>query len=246
MIDLTILRPKSAGETLCNCRIKYTPKGEVLEACVASRPIFNPGYETLEGAERAERGSATEEGRKRAARRAKKRLFELAMCNELDTFITLTLDGKQIDRYDIRAVTKKLNVWLDNRVRRKGLKYLLVAEAHKDGAIHFHGLVNGEALKLEDSGHRDKKGRKVFNVTDWKWGCVTTAVRVDKSYKRVCHYVSKYITKQQGEKGPLGGRYFYHGGALEEPKVEYYQVGEFPGGGKKYDLEEAGLTLRYY
>lgn len=58
---------------------------------------------------------------------------------------------EKVDRYDASAVTRKLNSWLDNQVRRKGLAYVLVAERHKDGAVHFHGFFN-DALPVVDSG----------------------------------------------------------------------------------------------
>ncbi|MFQ7854076.1 MAG: hypothetical protein ACLRIS_01925 [Flavonifractor plautii] len=56
-----------------------------------------------------------------------------------------------MNRYDVREVTRHLNHWLDNQVRRKGLAYVLVPERHKDGAIHFHGFFN-DALEARDSG----------------------------------------------------------------------------------------------
>lgn len=245
--------PLRASQAYCNGRAKFTPGGELLECVWASRPLFR--FRAVEPVRkehkvpdvRAARGEGVSD---RGARRAKKRLFELCMCNEFDTFITLTLDRRKIDRYDIKAVTKKLNVWLDNRVRRKGLRYVLVPELHKDGAIHFHGLVNSEALQLVDSGHKDKKGRDIFNVTDWKMG-FTTAVKVDENYRRVCNYVSKYITKQYGgggkgaNQGPVGGRWFYHGGALKTPVVRYLDFDRMPDSGREFKVDEAGLTLVY-
>lgn len=243
------LRPLSEGEAFGNCRVKFTPGGEVIEWVVASRPIFKADsyLEPLEKRERGPAGTAGA-GDGRGARRARKRLYELARCNDFDTFITLTLSPEEIDRYDYKAVVGKLNDWLDNRVRRKGLRYILVAERHKDGAIHFHGLVNGEALKLVDSGHSDGAGRKIYNVADWRLG-FTTAVKVDENYGRVCSYVSKYITKQQsgeaGEAGPVGGRWFYHGGALEEPRVRICNAPAPGPHARRVENPEAALTLWY-
>ena len=76
----------------------------------------------------------------RAARRARAALRDLALCNDFDCFVTLTLDGAQVNRYDPKQVIQKLNRWADNKVRRDGLRYVLVPELHKDGAIHFHGF----------------------------------------------------------------------------------------------------------
>ena len=108
----------------------------------------------------------------RALRRARAQVRELALANDLGLFVTLTLDGSVIDRYDMAAITKKLNVWLDNQVRRRGLAYVLVPERHKDGAIHFHGLFN-DALEVVDSGHTDKEGHTIYNLPRWPLGFTT-------------------------------------------------------------------------
>lgn len=152
-------------------------------------------------------------GRKRAA----KRVFDLVACNpDLDLFCTFTLDRSRIDRYDYGVVVKKLNIFLDNHVRRHGLKYVLVAEHHKDGAIHFHALMN-RALRMADSGKRDKRGHIVYNLPQWEWG-FTTAISCYGKRSHVTKYITKYITKQ-GEK--VGGRWYYHGGKLLEPTYSY-------------------------
>ncbi len=72
-------------------------------------------------------------------------------CAPLPVVRHLTLDPARVNRYDVREVTRHLNHWLDNQVRRKGLAYVLVPERHKDGAIHFHGFFN-DALEARDSG----------------------------------------------------------------------------------------------
>lgn len=240
-----LLKPVGAGVACGNCRVLVGPHGEVLEALWASRPVFRvSGFEPVEKAQRGPcAGGGGDDGR--AMRRARKNLRLLSLCNRFDTFLTLTLNPDEIDRHDIKAVTKRLNVWLDNRVRRKGLRYVLVPELHKDGAIHFHGLVNGEALKLKPSGHYDKAGREIFNVTDWKLG-FTTAVKLDENYERAVNYVGKYITKQTGEgKGPIGGRWYYHGGDLAQPKAVVGWVDSRPDG-RPFKVDEAGLELVYW
>lgn len=95
----------------------------------------------------------------RSRRRAAAAMRDLALSNDWKYFVTFTLDRQKIDRYDAKAVTRKLNQWLDNRVRRKGLRYLIVPELHKDGALHYHGLVN-DCLPVEDSGTISRPGDK--------------------------------------------------------------------------------------
>ena len=164
-------------------------------------------------------------------KRAKTKLRDLCRCNAFSIFFTLTLDGEKINRYDFPIVYKKLKNWLDNRVRRKGLKYVLVAEHHKDGAIHFHGLCN-DVLPRSDSGHKDKAGRTVYSLPDWPLG-FSTAVQVDGDYRRVCNYVSKYITKGAVK---VGGRWYYSGGELARPEesMAFLDLADVPPGAFRF------------
>lgn len=157
----------------------------------------------------------------RSMRRARAQLRRLALSNEFEYFVTLTLDAARVDRYDVKAITKKLNSWADNMVRRRGLRYILVPERHKDGAIHFHGFMAGEGLEVLESGHRDKTGAMMFNLPQWKLG-FSTAIRLRGEYSRAVSYVCKYIGKQDGER-PMG-RWYYSGGDLQEPPKEYLEV----------------------
>ena len=190
--------------------------------------------------------------RQRAQRRARTQVRDLARCNEFRYFVTLTLDARSVDRYDAAAVTRKLNTWLDNAVRRYGLKYVLVPELHKDGAIHFHGFIN-DALRVVDSGtvippeggkpKRPRSARQreawlregghiVYNLPQWKCG-FTTALELYGDYNAAVGYVCKYINKEQTK---VGGRWFYHGGDLRRPEVETVDV-DFD------ELEQAGAAI---
>lgn len=154
----------------------------------------------------------------RSARRARAKLRRLALANSFDYFVTLTLDKSKIDRYDPAAIMKKVNGWLDNMVRRNGLRYVLVPEQHKDGAFHFHGFFAGRSLKVIDSGHKDTCGEAVYNLPQWGYG-FSTAIKLRGEYPRAVGYVCKYIGKQDGQR-PMG-RWYYSGGALVEPPKLY-------------------------
>lgn len=154
----------------------------------------------------------------RSMRRARAKLRRLALANDFEYFVTLTLDRQKIDRYDPKAITRALNTWLDNMVRRNGLKYILVPELHRDGALHFHGFFAGKNLPVVDSGHKDNCGETVYNLSQWGYG-FSTAIRLRGEYPRAVGYVCKYIGKQEGQR-PMG-RWYYSGGALKEPRKEY-------------------------
>lgn len=153
----------------------------------------------------------------RSMRRARAKVRRLALSNDFRWFVTLTLDQQNVDRYDSKAIQKKIRTWLDNNVRRRGLSYILVPERHKDGAIHFHGFFN-DVLEAVDSGHMDKRGHTIFNLPRWTLG-FSTAIELYGDYGSAVAYVCKYIGKQDGER--FMGRWYFSGGALAEPEKIY-------------------------
>ena len=239
-----VMERKSVREISSCARMKTWPDG-TFEILASDRPVFRePGWERVDywapesgRPRRNDSGSAggeqppAETDAERAARRARVRVRDLARANEWSYFVTLTLDAARVDRYDMPAITKKLNRWLDNHVRRDGLRYVLVPERHKDGAIHFHGLFGG-AISAVESGTWTRSGWKkphrprseaerkrweaspdefhpVYNLPAWTLG-FTTAIPLYGDRARAIEYVCKYIGKQ-GEKP--GGRWYYSGGA---------------------------------
>lgn len=208
----------------------------------------------------------------RAQRRARAAVRDLALSNDFRWFVTLTLDASRVDRYDVSAITRKLNAWADNAVRRQGLAYVLVPERHQDGAIHFHGLFN-DALRAVDSGTVDWQGRPqkprsaqqraawlahgghaVYNLPQWTLG-FTTAIELYGDRARAVGYVCKYIGKQMQPSGldgalrpgKVGGRWYYSGGALQRPTVTYFdaQPGQFDGfGGYEFRIPALGCRVK--
>lgn len=247
----------------CNTRIKSYPNG-TRQVLVCDRAIFGrSGWEDMWAGggiwaadtpkakttrKKREEGKAANGSVERSMRRARAQVRDMALCTPFKYFVTLTLDKAKIDRYDMKAITKKLNSWADNQVRRKGLTYILVPERHKDGAIHFHGFFN-DALQVEDSGTMTMAGWKapkkprsaaqrreweekgahpVYNLPAWTLG-FTTAIELYGTYEAAVSYVCKYIGKDMqpdpttGAKRPekIGGRWYYSGGALRLPEVSY-------------------------
>lgn len=239
----------SRNNALYNCRTKLYPTEDglkIVEQMACSVPIFNPdGCElreksksgTLDDFPRAQ--TSEEDKLDRSKRRARAKLNDLICCNDWKYFVTLTLDGEKISRDDYGAIIKKLNLFLGNRVRRKGLYYVGVCETHKKGGLHFHFLTN-DAFDLVDSGtviRPDVKRpvrlstalrqgyelstlRPVFNVTDWTLG-FSTAIEVYGDTKALANYVGKYITKGTEK---VGGRWYYSGGKLRKPEYIYSRI----------------------
>lgn len=137
---------------------------------------------------------AQAEDQERSMRRARAKVRRLALANSFRWFVTLTLDPQKVDRYDPAAVVRKLNQWCSNQVKRRGLRYILVPERHKDGALHFHGFFS-DSLEAVPSGHTDKQGHEIFNLPGWNLG-FTAAIEVYGDYAGAVAYVCKYIGKQ--------------------------------------------------
>lgn len=208
---------KSEIEISHNIRIKLYPDGGAV-VLAATRPVFRePGWEAVRPSVRERSGAEHDnQNEARAMRRARAAVRDLARATVFSYFVTLTLDKEKIDRYDEDIIIRRLNVWLDNRVRRCGLTYVLVPEHHADGAIHFHGFFN-DALPAVASGHFDDAGHEVYNLPSWDFG-FSTAVKLYGDYEKAVSYVCKYIGKEGAK---IGGRWYYSGGKLSRPSVVY-------------------------
>ena len=232
-----------------NARIKYLPDDDgnyvAKSMTVFDKPTFMPdGWELSDLSDSESKVKKTkssnvdeEESRRKSYARARNNLFDLLLCTpSLDRFVTLTFSPDEVNRHDYKEIIKRISVWLDNRVRRHDLKYVLVPEFHKDGTnIHFHGLMNFEALNTvrainQKQGSRyfgqelfDDKGREIYNIKDFPFGH-TTVIPIDGDNGReaCAKYCYKYIIKSGGQK--VGGRYYLSGGKLGRPHYKWVNV----------------------
>lgn len=158
--------------------------------------------------------------------KSKRRIFDIAMMNDWNYFVTFTLDQKLIDRTNIDEVSKKFKKWLNNMVTRNDFQYLFVFEHHKDGkSIHMHGLTNDKGLKLIPSINPHtgkplytKSGQLISNIKNWHYG-YSTCIPLYGDPVNVAKYITKYITKD-AEK--IAGHYYYAGGKkLIRKPIEY-------------------------
>lgn len=174
-----------------------------------------------------------------SVKRAIDHIFDIVMCNDWDYFITGTFNDEKVDASKASEVLLPVTRWLSDRVKRKGLKYLLVPELHPtSGRIHFHGLIN-DSLKLSDSGRVMYTGqayrrsslisqgidpnnfKTVYNIDDWKFG-FSTAIKVDNSAVRLARYVTKYICKDCQK---IFGKFFWSSrNIVRSPQILYDNV----------------------
>lgn len=139
--------------------------------------------------------------------RTKRNIRRLALSNDFEYFATWTISSEFADRFSVDSVESKMKYLLKEYQRHnKNFKYLYICEKHKDGALHFHGLVKGmqdlELYKKEDFEKLPyyiidtiEKGKKIYHCPyfDDKLG-YNTFTQI-KNYSACCNYILKYISK---------------------------------------------------
>jgi len=147
--------------------------------------------------------------------RAKSMLLQYALCNKWDYFITITVDKEKHDRYDLKATRRYIAQWmLDYRKKYESeIKYVLVPELHKDGAVHYHGFVRGI-----DSSHltpfvRGIHPRNLVDAGYVNFGLLArdigfVSLSPIKNPLGAAFYMSKYITKEMAGSGFYEHLYF--------------------------------------
>lgn len=124
--------------------------------------------------------------------RARSSIFEYSMCNDFDYFVTLTLDPKKYDRYDLNGYIKDLGQFIRNyrRIHKVNVQYLFIPEKHKDGAWHIHGLIKGIP---PDHLHVNRNGYLDWDAYSRRFGWIS----LDKvrSKEAVSKYILKYVSK---------------------------------------------------
>lgn len=215
-----------------NTKIKEYPNGDC-NITVASRNVFKEnGWELSADKPKVSKPKSPDsETRDDSLRRSKTAVSDIVRLNIFNFFVTLTLSESEIDRTSPREIIKKTRSVLSNLVERYGLKYILVAEYHKDGkSIHFHGFISGN-IKTVDSGTvkapnikkpikietAKRKGipleacKTVYNLPQWKLG-FSTAIALDNKNEDTSAlegYILKYITKDAQK---IFGKYYLSGG----------------------------------
>lgn len=100
-----------------NARLKVYPATEVLQ--VSNAPIFRaPGWEPQKRSYDVPakgKGKDPERALEVSRARARAAVRDIALCNQFDYFITWTLDGSLINRYDADEVKRRVLTFLKTR-----------------------------------------------------------------------------------------------------------------------------------
>lgn len=158
---------------------------------------------------------------------SRNRLVELIKANpDFCYFFTGTFDPKKWNSKKFQEIYKPLRRFLQN----KGIKYILVAELHQSGAIHFHGVFNEtvepylekfDLSKKLPKRIRDgilKENRELFDFPTYANRFGWVSIEKIRNLDAVACYVSKYITKSfEDEKNRISYRRFFASKNLSRP-----------------------------
>lgn len=182
--------------------------------------------------------------------RARSMIKQYGLCNDWDYFVTLTLDKKKYNRYDLGVFRKDLAQWVRDMRKKYGtedgkrLSFVFVPENHKDGAWHMHGLLYGlpesAVCPFERGVHPDYLVDNGFlNWPDYakKFGFVSLGVIRDKISTVL--YTTKYINKDIEALRELKGEHLY---MASRPLATAQKVADVYGSYKELDSK---LTEHY-
>lgn len=155
--------------------------------------------------------------------RARSAVRELVLCNPFDLFVTVTIDPKKFDRYDLPKFRAAFAQWIRDFNKKHGLqiKYVFIPETHKNGAWHMHGFIMGLPLSMLQPFTLDmrlpkyirkklQQGEAIYNWQDYqeKFGFVD--IELVRSRERAASYVTKYITKDLARSVTAVGAHLYY------------------------------------
>ena len=243
---MSYYEPLIDRDVLYNARIKLYPN-DIQKYTVFNKLIYNPEKaELINKFNKRDDYTKSDDPitRDDSLKRSKDKIFDIAFMNAYlwQFMVTLTLDKDKIDRYDKKEINKKLKKWLGHLVERNNVNYLIIPELHKDGAIHFHGLISGN-LKLEFSSHYDNNNRPIYNLLNWKYG-FSTCVPLDDNKVAVCKYITKYVTKSTTK--ILGNIYYCGGHSIKRDVPSVYQNIDYNTfNGNEFDVPNTNIKVKY-
>ena len=131
----------------------------------------------------------------RSVRRSRTVISDYILSNDFEMFVTFTFNPKKVNRYDLNACYLKMQSWLWRQQKKSNneMKYIIVPEKHKDGAIHFHAVMSNYPGLIKKT-NVIQNNRRVYNLTSFRFG-FSNMQYLDDDKQKVAAYVCKYITK---------------------------------------------------
>ena len=147
-----------------------------------------------------------EKNREKVLSRARKDLRRIINCNiqEYSKFLTLTFADNVQDLDKSNYEFKKFILRLNYHYKIK-VKYSVVIEFQKRGAVHYHAILYNLTEKLD------------LNVLQKIWGNGFIKVNSIKDVDNVGAYVCKYMTKTDDDR-LLGRKMYFNSKGLNKPQ----------------------------
>lgn len=144
--------------------------------------------------------------------RTKTKISDYVLCNNFSHFATFTFSPEKVkDRHDFVEMSSLLKNWLkteqQNHERNHGFKfkYLIVPERHKDGAWHFHALLENYQNACVDFYSsknpfitvNEIKTAKRFAYRKYlvRYTLGRSEIAPIRDKTKMANYIKKYITK---------------------------------------------------
>ncbi len=224
---------------------------DIYKLTYCKKPIKRAGFEDKNNIKRSR--DVNDEKLSNNVARARAMVFEYALCNDFQYFVTLTLNKDLQDRYDLKGYIKRLGQFIRNYRRDHGadIQYLLIPEKHKkDGAWHMHGLFKGipeEHLSINKNGYKD------WEAYSKRFGYIS----LDKiKNKEACSkYITKYVSKSFDKEGGVTekeSKLYYCSRGLKRAKkkkdgtLSRYQLEKIPFAYENEYVRTAFLTAKQY
>lgn len=228
MNDVLVLKNKENGAFLL-----YNTSEKIYKNGI--HKLQRNSFDTLIGrvGNNSHNGTSSDEDLQRHLQRRlkekKEKILDLALNNDhWQYFVTLTFDDSNFtdNKYTHEEALSLLSKFINNQKHQnKNMSYLMVAEFHKSGRLHFHGLFanvpkwNLIPARYPKSNRLIKiNGKQIYNLVNYKLG-FTTVSEVE-SQERVASYISKYISKEL--MNLKFKKAFWYSRDLDKPKENYH------------------------
>lgn len=141
--------------------------------------------------------------------RAKRKVKEMALCNEWDFWCTFTISPEKYDRYDLEGFYKDFSSFIHSYNKRAAeafkVRYVFIPEMHKDGAWHIHGFIRG--IRPNDL-YINEHDYLTWGEYEKRFGFISMSPIED--LERTALYSLKYMTKDSARNvSELGAHLYY-------------------------------------
>jgi hypothetical protein len=156
-----------------------------------------------------------------SAQRAKREIIDIALSNNWDYMLTQTISPKYHDRYNTEQQKNLLIKTLKNFRERYDpqLAFILIPETHKDGAIHFHGLLKFNIPEQHLDYVKERNGTQIFKHKLLDKRGFNELAKIYNHQEFVTYYITKYITKSV--KSKITDKRYYRSQNLDKPQKLY-------------------------